>query len=136
MRSKAWIIALLLILSGKPMLANDVPQDGAETPKSLVVYLCKASNLINKAWIHPPELKRTTYPILSFILNVDGHYKMLRLDTSTGNAQADQAALDAVRIASVSFGHLPAEIKREINVQVDFPATGPVVRLLGHPQTE
>jgi len=126
------ILFLTLIIgsSSKADSLKSVPDaELSSSPKSVLAeesltpYLESMKARLQKEW----SLQKISKGIskgatVIFRVSRDGHYSLLRLDHSTGEALNDQAALETVKGAG-SFAQLPDQLN-SLDVLVGFPETG------------
>jgi TonB family protein len=87
---------------------------------NLQLYLSHLQRQIDQRWFPQRQSSSTTVVVL-FSITRSGTLQDLSLVSSSGNAEADQAALAAVQQASARFGALPAGYERDsLEIKLTF----------------
>lgn len=81
-------------------------------------YMADLQRRVKRAWF-PPRGNESKKVAVTFKLHRDGNVSQLRLDRSSGQASADQAALKAVQNAA-PFRPLPSGSPDDVNIQYTY----------------
>jgi TonB family protein len=100
---------------------RDGPGEGIDAAQDVDFgpYMAELQRRVKRNWI-PPEQGNSRRSVLRFSISRNGEISNLRVGKSSGNADSDAAAMDAVRRAA-PFRSLPAGYKgRTIDIQFTF----------------
>jgi TonB family protein len=82
-------------------------------------YMNDLQRNIRSNWF-PPKGKESQRVVCIFKIHRGGQVSNLRIERSSGNAAADQAALKAIKISSAWFQSLPAGASDDVDIQFTF----------------
>jgi TonB family protein len=116
------IWGLITFTQPSNMTPKPAPPTAAQAPTADVdfgPYMANLQRSIKRNWF-PPKGEESKRVVCIFKISKDGELSKLRIDRSSGNAVADQAALKAIQNASDGFHSLPAGSPSDVDIQFTF----------------
>ncbi len=106
----------------KPASVGTVPaskSQGAGYDVDFGPYMADLQRNIKHNW-YPPKHNESKRVVVIFKVSKEGKVSKLKLDHSSGEAAADQAALKAIGKAEPEFGALPEGAPESVDIQFTF----------------
>jgi TonB family protein len=115
------LIAFEMAIFGKSVSAQFVPEifcSKAADDVDFGPYMAALQRQIKHQW-SPPKSEESKKVVVQFKLSAEGEASHLQLTQSSGNAESDRKALEAVTKAS-PYAHLPSGVPDSVDIQFTF----------------